>query len=152
MCLCSGFRTQSADCWWYQAYAALVKCHGQCKQQRPGISSVWIAILYALWWCKHNIRSPLLLVDMECEAAGDWAEGNMWSCSAFSDHLDASCAQKGLWHNHIQPQMQRIVQYSLACATVPLPSTLLASALSQTHCQQWPYCHSGSVRAKYKLF
>ncbi|KAL0034006.1 hypothetical protein WJX79_002466 [Trebouxia sp. C0005] len=52
--------------------------------------------------------------------SGDWAEGNMWSCSAFSDHLDASCAQKGLWHNHIQPQMQRIVQYSLACATESL--------------------------------
>ncbi|DBB01698.1 hypothetical protein WJX77_004961 [Trebouxia sp. C0004] len=52
--------------------------------------------------------------------SGDWAEGNMWSCSAFSDHLDASCAQKGLWQNHIQPQMQRIVQYSLACATESL--------------------------------
>ncbi len=62
-----------------------------------------------------------MVVDMQCEAAGDWAEGNMWSCSAFSDHLDASCAQKGLWQNHIQPQMQRIVQYSLACATVPPP-------------------------------
>ncbi len=61
------------------------------------------------------------MVDIQCEAAGDWAEGNMWSCSAFSDHLDASCAQKGLWQNHIQPQMQRIVQYSLACATVPPP-------------------------------
>ena len=42
----------------------------------------------------------------------------MWSCSEFAQHLDASCAQKGLWQNHIQPQMQRIVQYSLACATV----------------------------------
>lgn len=42
----------------------------------------------------------------------------MWSCSQFAQHLDASCAQKGLWQNHIQPQMQRIVQYSLACATV----------------------------------
>lgn len=50
--------------------------------------------------------------------AGDWAEGNMWSCSTFKEHLDASCAQPGLWENHIQPQMQRIVQYSLACATV----------------------------------
>ena len=53
--------------------------------------------------------------------AGDWAEGNMWPCSAFAAHLDANCGQKGLWHNHIQPQMQRIVQYSLACATVRLP-------------------------------
>lgn len=50
--------------------------------------------------------------------AGDWAQGNMWSCSEFAQHLNASCAQKGLWQNHIQPQMQRIVQYSLACATV----------------------------------
>lgn len=45
----------------------------------------------------------------------------MWSCSEFAQHLDASCAQKGLWQNHIQPQMQRIVQYSLACATVSQP-------------------------------
>ena len=59
---------------------------------------------------QHNIRIVW--------GAGDWAEGNMWSCSTFAEHLDASCAQPGLWENHIQPQMQRIVQYSLACATV----------------------------------
>ena len=56
--------------------------------------------------------------DTSVLCAGDWAQGNMWSCSEFAQHLDASCAQKGLWQNHIQPQMQRVVQYSLACATV----------------------------------
>ncbi len=73
--------------------------------------------------------------------SGDWAEGNMWSCSAFSEHLDASCAQKGLWQNHIQPQMQRIVQYSLACATVSIApyTSIISSLLSVDSCTLMTY-------------
>lgn len=60
----------------------------------------------------------------------------MWSSCTFAEHLDSSCGQAGLYERHIKPQMQRIVQYSLACATVSTPTPaacpMITALLSQT--------------------
>lgn len=111
-CTLSQVRPSSSYAWSVQTFLGCPPLH-PCKGCYVGSPLRPCGTCYSRL---HILAAGLGSTTMLC--AGDWAQGNMWSCSEFAQHLDASCAQKGLWQNHIQPQMQRIVQYSLACATV----------------------------------
>ncbi|KAK9814713.1 hypothetical protein WJX72_010319 [[Myrmecia] bisecta] len=50
--------------------------------------------------------------------SGSLGDGNMWSSADFERYLATTVSDRpGLWRNHIQPQMKRIVEMTLACAT-----------------------------------